>query len=417
MMNTAMITAGQAARAMGLDEKEMAVLLNESGVCTANGLLTPADTETLLSYLAGQQEDSRRRAQENLERLSARYAFLIDTCSLLDEHFPALVEHLMPLLEANGKKLFVPSGVPAELRQFLLSGVRDSIQHRAEALGAEKNDLACTLLAVAVRGDAYLLFHVGDGVIGYRKSGKLLVASAPQNGEFANMTTFVTSPDALLHSRALRGIQPQIEGFVLMSDGCEAALYHKGRNRLAPLIHKIFQRLQLLSSEASQMMMMGAVMEHAIAERTQDDCSMALLVRKTNPFDAWLQITQREKAHVPGIATGNRNRCRRAIRQYAYDELQCNALRPERPGGQPDASRTGAAVSGYQRIHGGRPHSRAEPWRSAVPDRDEGRRSDALLRGDCGGGVQRQRKLRGRFRHSGQTAGAGNGSRGNDLHG
>lgn len=119
MMNTAMITAGQAARAMGLDEKEMAVLLNESGVCTANGLLTPADTETLLSYLAGQQEDSRRRAQENLERLSARYAFLIDTCSLLDEHFPALVEHLMPLLEANGKKLFVPSGVPAELRSLL----------------------------------------------------------------------------------------------------------------------------------------------------------------------------------------------------------------------------------------------------------------------------------------------------------
>lgn len=119
MMNTAMITAGQAARAMRLDEKEMAVLLNESGVCTANGLLTPADTETLLSYLAGQQEDSRRRAQENLERLSARYAFLIDTCSLLDEHFPALVEHLMPLLEANGKKLFVPSGVPAELRSLL----------------------------------------------------------------------------------------------------------------------------------------------------------------------------------------------------------------------------------------------------------------------------------------------------------
>lgn len=205
---------------------------------------------------------------------------------------------------------------PAEVRQFLLSGVRDSIQRRAEALGAEKDDLACTLLAVAVRGDAYLLFHVGDGVIGYQKSGKLRVASVPQNGEFANTTTFVTSPDALLHSRALRGNQPQIEGFVLMSDGCEAALYHKGRNRLAPLLHKLFQRLQLLDGEASQMMM-GAVMEHAIAERTQDDCSMALLVRKKDPFDAWLQMTQREKAQVLGIATGNRNRRRRAIRQYA----------------------------------------------------------------------------------------------------
>lgn len=117
-MNTAMITVGQAARAMGLDEKEMAVLLNESGVCAANGLLTPADTETLLSYLEGRQENSRRRAQENLERLAARYTFLIDTCSLLNEHFPALAEHLAPLLQENGKKLFVPSGVLAELRSL-----------------------------------------------------------------------------------------------------------------------------------------------------------------------------------------------------------------------------------------------------------------------------------------------------------
>lgn len=139
-MNTAMITAGQAARAMGLDEKEMAVLLNESGVCAANGLLTPADTETLLSYLEGRQEDSRRRAQENLERLAARYAFLIDTCSLLDKHFPALAEHLTPLLEANGKKLFVPSGVPAELRSLLAKKpeLRDRIATAAQILAGMK---------------------------------------------------------------------------------------------------------------------------------------------------------------------------------------------------------------------------------------------------------------------------------------
>ena len=69
MMNTATITAGQAARAMGLDEKGMMALLSESGVQTEGGLLTGADTEALLSFLEGRQEDSRRKAQENLERL------------------------------------------------------------------------------------------------------------------------------------------------------------------------------------------------------------------------------------------------------------------------------------------------------------------------------------------------------------
>ena len=91
MMNTATITAGQAARAMGLDEKGMMALLSESGVQTEGGLLTGADTEALLSFLEGRQEDSRRKAQENLERLAARYTFLIDTCSLLNEQFPTLM--------------------------------------------------------------------------------------------------------------------------------------------------------------------------------------------------------------------------------------------------------------------------------------------------------------------------------------
>ena len=114
MMNTATITAGQAARAMGLDEKGMMALLSESGVQTEGGLLTGADTEALLSFLEGRQEDSRRKAQENLERLAARYTFLIDTCSLLNEQFPTLMEHLTPLLRVNGKRLFVPSSVLAE---------------------------------------------------------------------------------------------------------------------------------------------------------------------------------------------------------------------------------------------------------------------------------------------------------------
>lgn len=230
---------------------------------------------------------------------------------------------------------------PAEVRHFLLSGVRSRIRQRAEELNTACSQLACTLLAVAVRGDAYLLFHVGNGVIGCQRAGKLLVASAPQNGEFANTTTFVTSPDALIHSRALRGIQPQLEGFALMSDGCEAALYHKRKGRLAPLLSKLLQRLQLLSGEAPQDML-ETVMEQVISRRTQDDCSLALLARNVGPADGWEALTQREKARVLAIATGNKARRRRAIRRYerAYGAAdRKKVLSPEKAAKAPDIYR------------------------------------------------------------------------------
>ena len=119
MMNTATITAGQACASHGTRRKGHDGAAQRGGVQTEGGLLTGADTEALLSFLEGRQEDSRRKAQENLERLAARYTFLIDTCSCLNEQFPTLMEHLTPLLRVNGKRLFVPSSVLAELRSLL----------------------------------------------------------------------------------------------------------------------------------------------------------------------------------------------------------------------------------------------------------------------------------------------------------
>lgn len=202
-----------------------------------------------------------------------------------------------------------------EMRRTVLEAVQAAICRRAEELGARPAALACTLLAVAVKGDRYLVFHVGDGVIGYRKEGVVRVASRPQNGEFANTTTFVTSLDALSGSRALRGRQPGLEGFVLMSDGCEAALYRKGREKLAPLVERLFQRAELFSPDVSEGQL-RAVVEEVIARRTWDDCSLVLVTRRTDAFGRWEKLTQRERAAVLGITTQNRSRRRRMIRRY-----------------------------------------------------------------------------------------------------
>src|SRR5690606_42119695 len=67
-------------------------------------------------------------------------------------------------------------------------------------LGCTFAELASTFLAVAVSAERFLVVHIGDGVIGYVKNGELRVISAPDNAEFANQTTFVTSPDAASRS-------------------------------------------------------------------------------------------------------------------------------------------------------------------------------------------------------------------------
>ena len=208
------------------------------------------------------------------------------------------------------------AATPMEMRQAVLREVRENLRKHAAERNAAVGDLACTLLAVAVCGDRYLVFHVGDGVIGYRKNGKLLVASAPRNGEFSNTTIFVTSPDALRQARVLRGVQPQTEGFILMSDGCEAALYRKNRPGLAPLASRLLERAELLEQESSFALLVG-MLEAVISRRRQDDCSLALMTRSTGTLAGWEHMTQREQAAVLGVITGNRNRRRRAIRKYA----------------------------------------------------------------------------------------------------
>lgn len=62
-------------------------------------------------------------------------------------------------------------------------------------------------------------------MIGYLDGDTLKVASVPDNGEFANETTFVTSDKAAETMRLFKGRTAGQAAFVLMSDGTEHSLY------------------------------------------------------------------------------------------------------------------------------------------------------------------------------------------------
>jgi len=225
------------------------------------------------------------------------------------------VETACNLLCGDFDRLF-QAGTPMELRRKILEAVRDAVEQRAGELGVPVSELACTMLVVAVQGDRYLIFHLGDGVIAYQKAGTVRIASIPWNGEFVNSTVFVTSQNALRHARVYRGTRPELEGFCLMSDGCEPALYDKQRNRMAPLLRILFQQVQLMGRQSSSEIL-NAVMRGLIAPRTQDDCSMVLLTRPGARFGRWEQMTAREKANVLGVRTQDRCRRRHQINHYA----------------------------------------------------------------------------------------------------
>ena len=164
-------------------------------------------------------------------------------------------------------------------KERLFQGITESLQQIAGQYDCQLKDLASTLLAVAVKDERYIILHLGDGVIGYCKEGVLKVASAPNNGEFANTTVFTTSSDACSQMKVFRGALNGIDGFVLMSDGPEACLYDKKNNELAS---GLLQILEDASGDELNEVAEGIenAMDTVISKHTMDDCSLAFMVKR-----------------------------------------------------------------------------------------------------------------------------------------
>lgn len=164
--------------------------------------------------------------------------------------------------------------------------LRERFASKAKELDVEPTDLAATALAVAVKRNRFIAAHLGDGAIGVELTGtdgirELKTLSAPDNGEHSNETYFVTSDSAVEHIKIITGtVRGQqntvVSGFILMSDGPEAALYRKADCSLAPACQKLLDAGRTLDKKDLQ-----AGLENTLGliahSKTHDDCSIALL--------------------------------------------------------------------------------------------------------------------------------------------
>ncbi len=116
------------------------------------------------------------------------------------------------------------------VRDSIFNYVKKKIIEKADELQVPQDELACTLLFVAMKDEKIMIGHIGDGVIcGLFNSGadeSLRVISHPENGEQINITFFMTDPDAVEHLRITTDRMTNLTGVMLMSDGPEEVLYH-----------------------------------------------------------------------------------------------------------------------------------------------------------------------------------------------
>ncbi|MBE6425011.1 MAG: hypothetical protein E7029_03285 [Planctomycetaceae bacterium] len=129
---------------------------------------------------------------------------------------------------------FVESELPRLVRE---RGLLDSENERT-IIGQTEcpyNEYGCTIVACLVGDDgSWVTLQLGDGGIFAidECERKPFVLSAPDNGEYSNTTTFITSENAIEKMRLLHSEMPQfrekrLSDFMLFSDGPEQCLIEK----------------------------------------------------------------------------------------------------------------------------------------------------------------------------------------------
>ena len=132
-----------------------------------------------------------------------------------------------------------------------------------------------TLLAVAVKDDDAIIFHIGDGVIGKYTDKGFAVVSAPDNGEFVGTTYFMTLADAPDHLDFIREKTTDVKAYFMMSDGVSEYVYDEFNDVFTDAVLNFIN----MADDENGSLLLGDAMKKYIIDNNSfsDDCSFACL--------------------------------------------------------------------------------------------------------------------------------------------
>jgi hypothetical protein len=180
-------------------------------------------------------------------------------------------------IDARGARM-----LDVRLAHECVAHVRAEIALASAWHGSTTRQFACTLVGAVIGVDHALVFQIGDGAVVVRSADRLLPIFWPESGEYANMTYFVTDPDASAHLQAARIDAP--DEVSLLTDGLQRlALVFATREAHSPFFEPMFAALR--GVDPSRCIQLNADLARflaspAINARTDDDKTLVIATRR-----------------------------------------------------------------------------------------------------------------------------------------
>lgn len=188
------------------------------------------------------------------------------------------VEHLLRQIATCDLNL---GAITDEIAAGWVQNARDHLEDVAADRELSVRDLACTLLFAILTETGAVFCQVGDGAWILQSNGFYQTATWPSGGEYANQTTFITSPNwrEVLQFKVIRDRITAVAGF---SDGLQnVALHFASRTVHGPFFASKFKALMDIDDETSlKAPLIEFLSSPALAERTDDDKTLVLACRQ-----------------------------------------------------------------------------------------------------------------------------------------
>jgi serine/threonine protein phosphatase PrpC len=164
---------------------------------------------------------------------------------------------------------------PLSVKRTIILALRSSLAKVAKEMKTDTNEFASTLLFVAIKDQRLIAGHIGDGIIAWIKNNHFDILSHPENGEFLNLTFFVTSKYYLHHLRLYKGTIEDIQSLFLMTDGVANIFYSRRQKIFLPEGEEILRGLDFSNSQSLNMSIARLLTEN-ISKRTNDDSALVV---------------------------------------------------------------------------------------------------------------------------------------------
>lgn len=192
------------------------------------------------------------------------------------------VQHLLKLVT---REVIDPAAISEEQVRSWYRGVLDHLTGVGERESVALGELACTLLMAVVWRNGAVFAQVGDGAWIIEQGGQLIAATWPETGEYANVTVFLTTRDALVpddqgafRHLQFRRVDGPIDAVAGFTDGLQAlALDYARQAPFERFFKTMFTPLRAAADETQLIAPLQQLLaSEVITSRTDDDKTLVL---------------------------------------------------------------------------------------------------------------------------------------------